>query len=47
MRFVFLSINESGGITQVTFDAITLDEIDEMYKQFLRGSGFFFEDDLE
>lgn len=47
MKFVFLSITEDGATTQLTFDATGLDEIEEMYKQFLRGSGFFFEDDLE
>jgi hypothetical protein len=47
MKFTFKS--ESYGVeVEMNFEADTLDEIEEMYKQFLKGSGFYFvEDDGE
>ena len=46
MNFTFKS--ESYGVeVEIHFEADTLDEIEEMYKQFLRGSGFHIvEDDM-
>lgn len=46
MKFVFKAIDETTNV-EVSFEAIQLDEIYEMYKQFLRGAGFYFEDDTE
>jgi hypothetical protein len=44
MKFTFNS--ESYGTTvEINFEATTLDEIRDMFDQFLRGSGFYFEDE--
>jgi hypothetical protein len=44
MNFTFNS--ESYGTTvEINFEATTLDEIRDMFDQFLRGSGFYFEDE--
>ena len=46
MNFTFNSENY-GTTVEVTFEAVTLNEIEDMFKQFLRGSGFYFvEDDM-
>jgi hypothetical protein len=44
MNFTFNS--ESYGTTvEINFEATTLDEIRDMFDQFLRGAGFYFEDE--
>ena len=44
MKFTFNS--ESYGTTvEINFEATTLDEIRDMFDQFLRGAGFYFEDE--
>jgi hypothetical protein len=46
MNFTFNSENY-GTTVEVTFEAVTLNEIEDMFKQFLRGSGFYLvEDDM-
>lgn len=40
MKFVFTS-EQDGEVVTVAFEAVTLSEIDEMYKRFLRGAGFW------
>jgi len=44
MKLTFKS-EQYGTTVEINFEADTLDEIEEMYKQFLRGSGFHFEDE--
>ena len=48
MKFVFTS-EQDGETVTVAFEAVTLSEIEEMYKRFLRGAGFWIreEDDFE
>jgi hypothetical protein len=46
MFFTFKS-EQYGTTVEVTFEAVTLNEIEDMFKQFLRGSGFYLvEDDM-
>jgi hypothetical protein len=44
MKFVFKS-EQYGTIVEMSFEVVTLSEIEEMYKQFLRGSGFYLVED--
>jgi hypothetical protein len=39
MKFTFTSEQE-GVIVQVSFEAVTLNDIDDIFRRFLRGSGF-------
>jgi hypothetical protein len=49
MKFTFKSEQSCGTTVEVTFDAVMLDDIQDMFKQFLRGSGFIVldEDDIQ
>lgn len=44
MKFTFKS-EQYGTVVDMSFEAVTLSEIEEMYKQFLRGSGFYLVED--
>ena len=46
MKVTFKS-EQYGTTVEMNFEAVTLSEIEDMFKQFLRGSGFYFvEDDM-
>ena len=45
MKFVFKSEHEYGTTVEMTFEEEHLDEIEEMFKLFLRGSGFHIPDE--
>jgi hypothetical protein len=45
MKFVFKSEHEYGTTLEMTFEEEHLDEIEEMFKLFLRGSGFHIPDE--
>jgi hypothetical protein len=46
MKFVFKS-EQYGTIVEMSFEGVTLDDIQAMFDQFLRGSGFYLvEDDM-
>jgi hypothetical protein len=47
MKFEFYSQDEDGQEVRINFDAVTLPEIEEMYRRFLRGSGFYIKDEDE
>jgi hypothetical protein len=47
MKFTLKSEHEYGTTVEMTFDTAQLDEIEDMFKQFLKGSGFHFEDEEE
>jgi hypothetical protein len=47
MKFTFKSEHELGTTVEINFDEEHLDEIEEMFKQFLRGSGFYIKDEEE
>jgi hypothetical protein len=44
MKFTFKS-EQYGTVVEMSFEGVTLSEIEEMYKQFLRGSGFYLVED--
>lgn len=44
MKFTFKS-EQFGTVVEMNFEGMTLSEIEEMYKQFLRGSGFYIVED--
>jgi len=44
MNFTFSS-EHYGTTVEISFEAVQLDEIRDMFDQFLRGSGFHFEDE--
>lgn len=46
MFFTFKS-EQYGTTVEMNFEAVTLSEIEEMYKQFLRGSGFYLVEDKD
>jgi hypothetical protein len=45
MKFTFKSEHEYGTTVEMTFDEEHIDEIEEMFKLFLRGSGFHIPDE--
>ena len=45
MKFTFKSEHEFGTTVEINFDEEHLDEIEEMFKLFLRGSGFHIPDE--
>jgi hypothetical protein len=47
MKLTFKSEHEYGTTIEMTFDTAQLDEIEDMFKLFLKGSGFHFEDEEE
>jgi len=47
MKFTFKSEHEYGTTVEMTFDEEQLDEIEDMFKLFLRGSGFHIQDEEE
>ena len=46
MKFTFKS-EQYGTVVEMSFEGVTLSEIEEMYKQFLRGSGFYLVEDKD
>jgi len=47
MKFTFKSEHEYGTTVEMTFDEEHIDEIEDMFKLFLRGSGFHIQDEEE
>jgi hypothetical protein len=45
MKFTFKSTHEFGTTVEINFDEEHIDEIEEMFKLFLRGSGFHIPDE--